>query len=60
MIVMEVSKLDQIAQAWVVARRDLEEQLSQLDEHDPQYQVICQTIEETEQKIQKLTTIPMS
>ncbi len=50
-------KIHEVIQAWAVARKDLEMKLTTMNLNDPDRESIIKTIEETEEKINKLTQI---
>lgn len=51
---MPIEKIQEIVQARVVARRDLEEKVASMALDNPDRVVILKTIEETDEKIKKL------
>ena len=51
---MPTEKIQEITQARVVARRDLEDKVASMSLDDPDRAVIVKTIEETDEKIKKL------
>ena len=54
---MPTEKIQEIVQTRVVARRDLEEKVASMPFDNPDRAVIINTIEETNEKIQKLAQV---
>ena len=54
---MPIEKLQEIVQARVVVRQDLEDKIVSMSLDNPDRVLILKTIEETDEKIKKLTQI---